>query len=840
VKIRTYLSIAASLAALGTGNVFAESHTEAPVPVAPVNEDLRALSVEEIVTTARKTEESALEVPLAITSFGSAEIDAAQITNLSDVAAMTPGFSFNNFFGEQLATPVIRGVSQIDIFGQPNVAVFIDNIYVSSRNGINFGFLDLERIEVVKGPQSALYGQNAFSGAVNYVSKRPGDELAVDTELTLGSDDRGRARASISGPLIGDTLSGSAAILYDNFGGTYKDNSLLYDQDIGGHEYKALKTSLFWTPTDNLDMQWNVYLADDFIDPPAQDTIAANCEAELDDPLDPNSTTDRLLNYCGELPSVGTSDLGTIGGERGQTRQVWRSSLNIDWDLSFGTLTSLTGVSNTQTIDRASAKPGDADGTLFAYQSTTPGTIPGFFPINNFGADVLIWGVEDDEVKDFSQEFRYQSPTDRSTRFTGGLYYYQVKETSPNASNDGVWVTSSTPDDFGPLCPCFEIAPGNGQAIPAFPGASVGDLIFGGWFNPTPPTSVGQLKETQKTWAAFAAIDQDFGDNWTLRGELRYTDDEKTLDDTFAGATVEQTDSWDYWTGRLSLDWRVTETSLLYTSVANGKKPGGFGRVSDDFDGDPNTPDTTEIVPFDPETNTTYELGYKATFWDERIYLDAAAYYTDWEDIVIRFIVDEVNGKPLVIPTAVETNAGDAEIKGAEFGLTTVLNQYWNVGLGASYTDSKLTKGLIETYADWPSFAPDGNMEGQVMPRQPKWQGNLNATFRAPLSGEWEWYSRLDIMYQDEWFVGLDNEAIVPARFRSNLRAGIDNEKYTIEVWVDNITDNDKVESAFRDVFFSNSAQDGSANGFESLFPWRISKSHPERRTLGVTLRGRF
>ena len=112
-------------------------------------------------------------MPLAITAFDSKTIEAAGITNLADVAALTPGLTFFNAFGENLPVPVIRGVVPQDIFGVNAAAIFVDGVYVSGREGLNFSQLDIERIEVLKGPQSAMYGRNAFSGAINYVTKTP-------------------------------------------------------------------------------------------------------------------------------------------------------------------------------------------------------------------------------------------------------------------------------------------------------------------------------------------------------------------------------------------------------------------------------------------------------------------------------------------------------------------------------------------------------------------------------------------------------------------------------------------------------------------------------------------
>jgi len=167
---------------------------------------------EEIVVSARKVDESIQDVPLAITALSSEKIERAGIQDLSDVAAFTPGLSFFSPIGEFLPTPIIRGIAQTDIFGETNVGVYVDGVYVAGREGLNFNFLDLERIETVKGPQSALYGRNSFSGAINYVTKRAPETFEVKTDGTVGSDDRLAGQISVGGPIFGDTLRGVASL----------------------------------------------------------------------------------------------------------------------------------------------------------------------------------------------------------------------------------------------------------------------------------------------------------------------------------------------------------------------------------------------------------------------------------------------------------------------------------------------------------------------------------------------------------------------------------------------------------------------------------------------------
>ncbi|MCU0760896.1 MAG: TonB-dependent receptor plug domain-containing protein [Steroidobacteraceae bacterium] len=147
-----------------------------------------SLALEEVVVTARRAEEKLLDVPVAVTAFTAEQIESRGIRNLDDIAQLTPGLQFSNVLGEFLPAPVIRGVAPVSINAENNVGIYIDGIYVAGREGLNFSQLDLQTINVVKGPQAAIYSRAAFSGAINYVTARPTREPLRKAELQLGND----------------------------------------------------------------------------------------------------------------------------------------------------------------------------------------------------------------------------------------------------------------------------------------------------------------------------------------------------------------------------------------------------------------------------------------------------------------------------------------------------------------------------------------------------------------------------------------------------------------------------------------------------------------------------
>jgi iron complex outermembrane receptor protein len=213
---------------------------------------------DEIVVTARKRAESLQDVPVAITAFTSDEIQSARIEGLADVAKLTPGLNFTPLFGAQNQLPIIRGAAQT--FGQLNVGVFLDGVYLSGKAAVDLELNDLERIEVVRGPQSALYGRNTFAGAINYVTRRPTAEPEARAEVTVGDRGLVRVAGAASGPL-GDTVR-------VRVGGFYRNHNGWYRSSIDGGRVDFAETwggilTLEWQPAENVLVTWRGSYSDE-------------------------------------------------------------------------------------------------------------------------------------------------------------------------------------------------------------------------------------------------------------------------------------------------------------------------------------------------------------------------------------------------------------------------------------------------------------------------------------------------------------------------------------------------------------------------------------------------
>jgi iron complex outermembrane receptor protein len=800
--------------------------------VMPVGNIAQAAEINEIIVTARKREESLQEVPLAITAFDADAIEETGIRSLEDIAALTPGLNFFNPVGGFLPVPVIRGVAPTNIFGENNAAIFVDGVYVSGREGLNFSELDLERIEVNKGPQAALYGRTAFSGAINFVSAKPTDEFGVKTEVKAGNDGIMLVKGVVSGPIAGDMLKGRLAVAYDEWDGSY-DNPLS-SVDVGGHEYRTFQGSLLFDPLDNLSILATGYFSDDEIADAATTSLAANCENSnfADVPANPP----RLENYCGKVPSLNGNNIAKIGSATGEEREITRLSLKIDWEISAGTFTAVTGYSDTEQKSRTDGNRDLGESLPFVYCNQAvnfpfPGTCRGF---QRFTTGLLQNAPNPDTTEEISQEFRWSSEVGR-LKYDVGFYYFDVEAKSREL---GVQATQPLPADFVGFGPFVTIIP-NVSYIP------IGDGAFAEWFQPGGDIGGGlATKEETDSWSFFGAMDYAFTEAVTGRFELRYANETKEQDE------LSLKDDWDLWAWRTSLDKDIGDNWTVYGSIAHAEKPGEFDVDTVDVTTDPGPPPVSEerliVNKVDPEENTTFEIGAKGTAFG-RVFVTAALYYIDWSDIVLPQVLssDPGSGLPFEQPESFLLNSGSADIWGFEVEASTDITDNLRGSIGFSYADSELEDAATEAFADWPSFSPDGDVTGNELLRQPKVMANASLAYKRAFIRDWDFYGRTDINYQDQVYNGNDNQGYYPSHTYVNLTLGLENDSWAVEFWARNLFDNDEPVGGYRDVYFNNTSDisqslPAASAAAADFFPFRYSVSHPDLRTYGVAVRWKF
>ncbi len=809
-----------------------------------------ALALEEVVVTARKSSESLLDVPLAITAFTAEAIEARGIANLDDVASFTPGLTFSNVLGDFLPAPVIRGVAPIDIFGELNTAIFFDGVFVSGREGINFNQLDLERIEVVKGPQASLYGRNAFSGAINYVSAKPGDVFKSRATLTAGNRGKRLASLMLSGPIVGD-LKGRATFLHDEWDGSYENQYSGPGRraTIGGYEFSTFNGSLLWEVNDQLAAELGLFISSDDVDNTATTGLVMNCEdrrvrdqnlglsGNIAGTTYPRSS--RLLNYCGELPSIARDSLTTMPDATGEKRHLIRAYLKLAQDLAGGTLEAITGYSRVKQGYLVDGSRNTGNTVWFTYQPTPVSPFPlgpGVFgtrsgPLKRFQTGLLqVGGV--DNTYDKSQEIRFASDRDKSLRYSLGLYYY---ETSSGSGIDGAIATSPLPADFGSFClACTSFGP---TTVVDFV-RDGGNAVFLPWFQ-DPSGGAGfdaVIIEEASAPSVFGSLEYDVTEQFTASVEGRYTDEKRSFVDKSTRASREN--SWGLVSWRSTLRYKPSERVTFFASLAHSEKSGDFDPTRVRFV-DNAAVEVTVPAPFDPETLKSYELGMKAEFLDRRLGVEFDVYQLDWSDIVIPQVISKIDGREIVSATGVNVNAGDATIKGVELALIARPLSGWEVNVGASFADPEYDRAQVETFGDFPSFAPTGDISGNQILRTSKVQANAGFRYSMNTASGNEIVVRSDVSHRGRQFADASNQTVVPAATFVNASIGLRSENWSVEAWGRNLTDEDAPTGAFRDAFLSNTLPNGTYST-GTFLPFRYSVSHPRRTTYGVTLRYSF
>jgi iron complex outermembrane receptor protein len=526
----------------------------------------------DIVVTARKRVESALNVPIAIATYDAKALARSGSTGLRDLAAMTPGLTFQDVNGAY-AAPTIRGIVQIDQTGlQGNVGVFIDGVYLNNRTGLEFGLIELDRIEIDKGPQSALYGRNTFAGAINYLTVQPVlGKVSGNASVELGNHNRQTYKGGVNVP-IGETAALRIFGGWGRFDGTIRNNRT--GNYIGGNDGNyAYGGSFLWKPVDRLTVKvFGTYsrIENNAVPLTQPSTALNNCGSTS---VRAGVTYNTL--YCGSLPkstSVNV-DEGVSYGTRGSNKLAYGSAA---WDADFATFsaTASYGKGSYSNLVDTTADP-----------TAITRTVSGIYSAQNF-----VEAVTPDST-DKSLDLRMQSNGDTRLTYTFGLYGYDSGLTNLTAvSRQAVNQPTSIPVAFS--------------------------------------TSGGRLETRGR--AVYGALGYKLVPAMTLNAEVRYTHEKQEFNGigslaTYLGTPIQGEQSFDFWTPRFSANYAFTRNVVAYASAARGVKTGGFN--SNAFGPAPT------FFRYGLEKNWTYEAGLKSVLMGGKLRLTGDVFYIDWSGI---------------------------------------------------------------------------------------------------------------------------------------------------------------------------------------------------------------
>ncbi|MEX2149752.1 MAG: TonB-dependent receptor [Steroidobacteraceae bacterium] len=471
--------------------------------------------MQEVVVTARKVDERIQDVPMSISAFSSETLEATNSQDIFDLTRYTPGFSFErlNRYGVQggVGRPVIRGMS--NILGDGNASIFVDGILFSDSI-LSFPFDVVERVEIIKGPQSALLGRGTFSGAINLITKKGSNVPENKLSVRAAEYDDYETNLLFRGPIVEDKLFFLLHGRYYTFGGMY-DNTL-DGRRVGDEESKDVNGSLEYRPGDIFSALVSAGYSD--IDDGMaavglQDRFANNCHLDV-----------ARQYYCGEVRELSsvTLDRGNLRDDDGLRRNSTRLSAQLVWDLDAFRIVSNTGVFDTR-IEYG------YDSTYQGGHAIAPTTVPdapgyvrtAFDPVRTGG----VTRNEMSERTEWSTELRIQSDETKRVRWLAGVYYYTSRRDLEERH-----------------------------------------------YLPTAPTILfGETRVDNQ--AIFGSVGFDLTDRWEVTGEVRYAEDTignfKTVP---TNVLIEQ--EFDSTTPRITTSFALTPDSMIYASYAEGNKPG--------------------------------------------------------------------------------------------------------------------------------------------------------------------------------------------------------------------------------------------------------------------------
>lgn len=376
-----------------------------------------ALAREEMIVTARKTQESLMELPISVSAVTAESIEQANLASINDLATITPGLQFNSAFGRQADRPVIRGQSAIAT-GTELAGIFVDGIWISeSIQSLDFD--SVERVEIIKGPQSAVFGRRTFSGAINYVTKGPSEDLYFGVKTQLGSN----SLAELSGT-VSDTVGifgyrvNARTSTYDGDFNNSLTTGINPSPDVSGQEQSSVNGAFVLTPRDTTTVTLNLmYSTDD------DDLYAIALQPSTEN----NCTFGTRPYYCGTLQTNTPVRLGGLmqPGMYGIERDRFRSSVKIDQELGALDLSALVAYNK---MDIQSGQDQSFNGNQTAFSFTTFGQVPG----NEWHT------VDDDDYEDLTAELWLRgSHLDDALTWSAGLYYFDEDVDGIGSNGDG-------------------------------------------------------------------------------------------------------------------------------------------------------------------------------------------------------------------------------------------------------------------------------------------------------------------------------------------------------------------------------------------------------------------
>lgn len=691
-------------------------------------------SIDEIVVTVQKRAQSLQDVPIAISAFQSGDLDAFDFTDASDIAAQVPNLQVSGAYNQSKPIFALRGISfkSFNATDSQAVGIYNDEVYIASRSGQLFQMFDLERVEVLRGPQGILYGRNTTGGAINFVSRKPSDDLEANAALTLGRFNQFDVEAAVTVPIVQERLSARVAAVTNN-----RDGNTLNEftgNKVNSRDDWAARALIRFLPTENQEWLLNIHGG------------VSRGDGSYYHSRGIVPTGDgRFSDFFGYVENPHWWTLSSDLSEAFEDIENFGATLTGTIDFDTFSLTSVTAYDKTDyvTHEDSDASPNDLVDVIFG-----------------------------DETEQFSQELRAASRGEGVLQWLIGLYYF-----TDNLKGDNTF-------NFGVIDP-----------------SAFSHQVY---------------DQDSKNFAVFGQVSYDLTSALTAHVGGRWTYEKKKMafvtTDLFVytlGPTPEVTtdastsESWNEFTWKIGLDYRINDDVLTYASYNRGFKSGGYNGIvfiQDEF----------SVV--DPEFVNAFEIGLKSNWWDRRLVLNLAAFYNDFSDLHIFNFTEGPGG----IPVTQIVNAASARAYGLE--AEAVLQPVEGLRIQAGL-------GLLNTKIKRVDVAELAGLTGNDLALSPKLNFNGVVEYDIAMGNDAGWLTpRLEATYTGSQYFDPSND---PLARQSNYwllnaalsyRDGAD--RYSITLWARNITNEKYLTESLPFTDFG-----------------LYEQKHGERATYGVTLR---
>lgn len=762
-RLHTVLLCASALTSFGALHSAPAFAAEAAAADATATEEMAG----EITVTARKRDETIVDVPLAITVVSAAKLEKLDIRSTGDLANYVPGLQFSDYTPGYARND--RGGTRPLIFRGLNVGtggsvsaaggMFLDGAAVVG-NEIPGG-MDIGAVEVLRGPQSVYFGRSTMTGAVSYRTKAIPDSWGAEVAVTLAERERKDFEASVAGPVIPGFLKVRLTGLWEDSGG-YVTNT--YDgSKLGDRSRKSISLSTEITPTDTITVKTYInYFRDE--DGPA---ATAFLTSSLNNCKFPGAIR---TTFCGAIPNRSNSinylntNIPTVGKDfifasplinstgfkkqLGLQREVVNSHVVGDWNVSdYLTVQSITGYHVNTTLQAADGK----------------GRAPVAADLNQ-----LYFYTITNKSRDFSQELRLSSDSDRAFSWTlGGNYINAYDKTN-------ALLYYLRPSTTG---------------------------------NTTIPQTIGT--QLAKTYGAFAgAYLKVFDERLTFSAEGRYQIDKRGTFNTnaFTGAQVGSrlAKTFRSFNPRGAIDFDIGGGRKVYASYASGTRPGGFNASLLQAIARVGTAGVQEAfgvsdASFKEEKLAIGEFGVKGAFDGGKGYFDINLYYGKLTDqqvgaSAILFCRIQPSCSPTLafgaqdaFSTTATANAGAAEVYGIEWqGNYTFMR---GLSLATTFAWNHTERTKFDSFSSIAQFGTR-TLDGVKFANTPEISGSAVLSYERPITDEWNFFSTASGYYRGRQYVDAFNAAYIKGRTQVDLRIGVDNKTYTIEGYVTNLLNN--------------------------------------------------